>query len=234
MNSLVTNNIDNAPIALFESTPGLLSGNDMSALGAIVPELSKAMVTRQIFRTETEARVSVLNKMSFPTNAAKYWQIVREQVGMIESLAQMAFEYRRNEVAIKRARKTIESESTDEFDREEAQITLEENLFKQSNMQTAAADRVREVLMWSKLKSEVDDGSFDTTNVNTHQLVSYTTQFALTASMVDPSTLSSGEYTNLVGQLQTMVDRCVEVGVIEQVKLNLPSNIVSHLKLTEL
>jgi hypothetical protein len=40
-------------------------------------------------------------------------------------------------------------------------------------MELTAKDRMREIRLWSQLKKEVDDGTFDKENVNTHQLESY-------------------------------------------------------------
>jgi hypothetical protein len=61
----------------------------------------------------------------------------------------------------------------DEFKAEELQIDLDENLYGRANMEKTARDRVRELKLWSQIKKELDDGSFDTTYVNTHQAESY-------------------------------------------------------------
>ena len=45
---------------------------------------------------------------------------------------------------------------------EEKQIDLDENLYGRANMEKTARDRVRELKLWSQIKSELDDGSFDT------------------------------------------------------------------------
>ena len=37
-------------------------------------------------------------------------------------------------------------------------------------MQLVARDRMREIKLWSMYKKKYDDGSFDTKDVNTHQL----------------------------------------------------------------
>jgi hypothetical protein len=198
-------------------------------LTALSSELSDAYAKRQIFRTETEARVSVLDKIHFPTKAAKYWQSVREQTVMLEQLALLSFEYRRNEVMIKRHTASMQ-EAQNSLDLEDAQINLDECMFKRVNMRTVATDRAREISMWSKIKKEVDDGSFDTKNVDSHQLVSYATQFALTAAATNMSQMSVGEATNLAGQLQTTLDRCHEQGVIDKVYENLPAQVSKQLR----
>jgi hypothetical protein len=70
-------------------------------------------------------------------------------------------------------------------------------------MQLVARDRMREIKLWSTLKKEFDDGSFDTQDVNRHQLDSYALIMKNKAE-----TLTSGssqpEVFNVLGQLQTI------------------------------
>ena len=209
----------------------LLSESDHQFLVNLHQEINHTLDHRQIFRTETEARVSVLDDIHFPTKAAKYWQSLREQAVMLDELMSLSFQFRRNEVNIKRINKKIEN-LTDSIDIEEATIDLDECCFKRSTMRDVAKDRVREILMWSNIKCELDDGTFDINNVNTHQLVSYTTQFIIRASAIDLSQLTEGESINLQGQLQTAIRRCKEVGVLDQVLLCLPDKICQQLRLT--
>jgi len=202
-----------------EILPSLLSNEDN--LLDIADELTSAYKNRQIFRTETEARISVLNDINFPTNAAKYWQAIREQTTMLEQLSLLSFDYRRNEVAIKRYKKIIEN-STDEFEKEEAIINLEECYFKKSSMKSVASDRVREIYMWSSIKKELADGSFSTTDVNEHQLVSYSVEFLLKAYNTNPESMSVADAQNLQGHLMSSLKRCKEIGVLDKVISNLP------------
>ncbi len=187
---------------------------------ALNSELAHAYATRQIFRTETEARISVLNDLHFPTNAAKYWQSVREQCVMLEQLALLSFEWRRNELAIKRLEGNNE---------EGARIDLDEALFRRSNMQRIAGDRAREIQMWEMLKRENNDGTFSAEDVDAHQLVSYTTQFAKRAAHADTAKMNGGEMDNLVGQLTTAIARCREQGLLDRVIANLPADMAQQL-----
>lgn len=206
----------------------LIPEESINELKSMVPELNKALETRQIFRTETEARISVLDDMHFPTKAAKYWQTVREQTVMLDQLALMSFEFRRNEIELMRAQSRLQK-SEDEFDRMEARVDIDERIYKKQQLQQIAADRIREIKMWSKIKHELDDGSFDTVNVDAHQLTSYTTEFALRAASIDPSQMSEGEFTNLTGQLTTALRRCGEVGVLDKVMSQLPPALANSL-----
>jgi len=176
-------------------------------------ELAHAYSKRQIFRTETEARISVLNDLHFPTKAAKYWQSVREQCVMLEQLALLSFEWRRNELAI--AKHTLALGAATGLVRADIQVDLDECQFKRANMRTVAADRLREIAMWSKLKAENNDGSFDTNDVNAHQLESYSKQFEIRASIADLTTMSGGERDNLVGQLMTARKERGEQGLLQ-------------------
>jgi hypothetical protein len=78
-----------------EHLHNILPTEDVEAFKAMVSELRDTWTKKQIFRTETEARISVLQDMKYPTKAAKYWQCVREQNVFLENLMSLSFEYRR-------------------------------------------------------------------------------------------------------------------------------------------
>tara|TARA_A100001201_G_C4013705_1_gene178402 strand:+ start:32 stop:721 length:690 start_codon:yes stop_codon:yes gene_type:complete len=180
----------------------LLDPNDVSEFKELTGELRDTWTKKQIFRTETEMRFSVLNDYKYPTKAAKYWQCVREQNVYLEQLMTLSFDYRRNDAKIKWLEKKLEKE-TDEYKKEILKIDLDEKNFNKASMQLTAKDRMREIKLWSQLKKENDDGSFDTQNVNTHQLESYH------KIMVNrKNTLTSGssqpEVFNVLGQLESI------------------------------
>ena len=154
------------------------------------------------FRTETEMRMSVLQDAKYPTKASKYWQCVREQNVFLENLMSLSFDARRNEVKLKRLEEKLLKEE-DPLKRELLQIDIDEKTYSVANMQLVARDRMREIKLWSVLKKEFDDGSFDTQDVNTHQLDSYHLIMKNKAE-----TLTSGssqpEVFNVLGQLQTI------------------------------
>ena len=204
----------------------ILTPQDFEALSAVSEELKDTLQKRQVFRTETEMEVSVLNDIKHPTKASKYWQAVREQAVMFENLVTSSFDHRRNEVQIKRLNKKLE-EATDEFDREEIQIDLDECMFKKTNLELAAKDRIREIQLWSKIKTELDDGTFDTKDVNSHQLVSYAQRFILQASNA-PRDMPVAEANNLKGQLISAVKEVEARGLLDQVLSGLPAPIVQQ------
>ena len=189
----------------------VLDTNDFKALTELKDELKDTWHKKQVFRTETEMRMSVLQDAKYPTKAAKYWQCVREQNVFFENLMTLSFDYRKNEVEIKKLKKKIEEEQ-DELEREMHEIELEEKLYGRANMELVAKDRMREVSQWSQLKAEYDDGSFDTKNVNTHQAESYKLMLTNKVKTLTPGS-SQPEVFNVVGQLHTL-ERLEKDGVL--------------------
>ena len=150
----------------------LLDSSDVVSFKKMTEELRDTWTKKQIFRTETEMRFSVLNDFKYPTKASKYWQCVREQNVYLEQLMTLSFEHRRNEAKIKQLERKLDKE-TDEYKKELYKIDLDEKKFSKVSMELTAKDRMREIKLWSNIKQEVDDGSFDKDDVNTHQLESY-------------------------------------------------------------
>jgi len=184
------------------SLNNLLDPNDVKEFKEMTEELRDTWTKKQVFRTETEMRMSVLQDAKYPTKAAKYWQCVREQNVFLENLMSLSFDARRNEVKLKRLQEKLKTEE-DPLKRELLQIDIDEKTYSVANMQLIARDRMREIKLWSILKKEFDDGSFDTQDVNRHQLDSYHLVMKNKAE-----TLTSGssqpEVFNVLGQLQTI------------------------------
>ena len=180
----------------------LLEPEDVSAFKEMTGELRDTWTKKQMFRTQTEMEFSVLNDAKYPTNAAKYWQCVREQNVFLENLMSLSFDYRRNEVKIKRLEKKL-TEETDELKLELAQIDLDEKNFGKASMQLTARDRMREIKLWSAYKTKYDDGKFDTKDVNTHQLESYHLVMKNKAETLTQGS-SQPEVFNVLGQLQSI------------------------------
>jgi hypothetical protein len=146
-------------------------------------------------------RVSVLNDGKFPTPASKYWQCVREQNVFFENLIQLSFGYRKNLVEIKKLQRKLDEETND-LELELLQIELEEKQYARANMELVAKDRVREIEHWSRIKTELDDGSFDNQNVNTHQMTSMKLALQNRAKALTSGS-SQAEVINVTGPLQT-------------------------------
>jgi hypothetical protein len=114
----------------------------------------------------------------------------------------LSFEYRRNDVHIKRLEKKI-AEETDELKIELAKIDLDQKNYGKAGMQLVARDRMREIKLWSAYKNKYNDGTFDTKDVNTHQLDSYHLTMKNKAETLTQGS-SQPEVFNVLGQLQSI------------------------------
>ena len=204
----------------------ILDPNDVTDFKGMVDELRDTWTKKQIFRTETEMRFSVLNDMKYPTKASKYWQCVREQNVYLENLMNLSFDYRRTEVKLKKLKQKLEKEK-DPLEKELIQIEIDEKTYTKANMQLTAKDRMREIRLWSQIKKENDDGTFDKQDVNKHQLESYhkimlNRKDTLTQASTQP------EVFNILGQLKS-----IEKIKKEQLLQNNKNNTITNKKDTD-
>ena len=204
----------------------ILDPNDVTDFKGMVDELRDTWTKKQIFRTETEMRFSVLNDLKYPTKASKYWQCVREQNVYLENLMSLSFEYRRDEVKLKRLEQKLKEEK-DPLKKELIQIDIDEKTYAKANMQLTAKDRMREIRLWSKIKKENDNGTFDKQDVNKHQLESYhkimlNRKDTLTQASTQP------EVFNILGQLKS-----IEKIKKEQLLQNNKNNTITNKKDTD-
>ena len=180
----------------------LLEQKDLTDFKGMVDELRDTWTKKQMFRTETEARFSVLQDNRYPTKAAKYWQCVREQSSYLDNLMTLSFDYRRNEAKIKWLEGKIDKEK-DEYKKTKYEIDLDECRFAKASMEKTAKHRMREIKMWSKLKGEFNDGSFNDKDVNDHQLESYGLQYYEKSKTLNEHS-DQNEVFNVMGQLQSL------------------------------
>ena len=177
----------------------VLKPNDAQEILKLKEELADNWNKKQIFRTETEMRVGVLNDGKFPTVASKYWQSVREMSAHFDALMRRA-----NIERLKLEKKMKEAiELGDELEIMSLQIDLDQNLYGKACMEQVAHDRVREIQTWSKIKTELDDNTFDIQNVNTHQAESLHHRLAFRASALNEHS-DPTEVASVIGQLKTM------------------------------
>ena len=180
----------------------LLTQEDLSSFKGMVDELRDTWTKKQMFRTETEARFSVLQDNRYPTKASKYWQCVREQSSYLDNLMALSFDYRRNEAKITWLENKIDKEE-DEYKKTKYEIDLDECRFAKASMEKTAKHRMREIKMWSKLKGEFNDGSFNDKDVNDHQLESYGLQYYEKSKTLNEHS-DQNEVFNVMGQLQSL------------------------------
>ena len=193
----------------------LLDPTQVKEFKALIGELRDTWSKKQIFRTKTEMEVSVLSDAKYPTNASKYWQCVREQNVFLENLMHLSFDYRKNDVELEQKKIELKKEK-DPLKKKLIQIDIDQKIYGKANMQLVAKDRMREIAEWSKFKKIYDDGSFDTKNVDTHQLESFSKLFKNKKNTLTPGS-SQPEVFNVLGQLQT-TERVVEERQAAQLK----------------
>ena len=183
----------------------VLKPEDAQEVLRLKEELADNWNKKQIFRTETEMRVSVLNDAKHPTPASKYWQSVREMSAHFDAMMNLSFEIRRSDVQrLKLERKMKEAElKGDALEIAEVQIDLDQNLYGRACMEQVAHDRIREIRTWSKIKAELNDGSFDDQEVNTHQAESLGLRLENRVKALSPNSEPS-EVINALGPFQTL------------------------------
>jgi len=180
----------------------ILDVEDVKHFKTLIPELKDTWKKKQVFRTETEMRFSVLSDNKYPNRASKYWQCVREQNTHFENLMHLSFDARKNDVEIEKLKIKIKKEK-DKLEKQSLQIELEEKIYGKAGMELVAKHRMREVATWSKLKKEFHNGSFDDQDVNTHQAESYKIRLEHQKATLTPGS-SQPEVFNVLGQLDTL------------------------------
>ena len=193
----------------------MLKKTDNSFLEDLKNELEDTRNKRQIFRSETQMRYSVLNDGVHPNNASKYWQCVTEQNVMYENLVRLSFDYRELEIKIKKAE--IELANTeDPLDKELCQIKLERLFWDKADSERIGRDRVREIKKLSELKAEFDDGTFNTENAYVEQDDILRMRLENRRASLTPGS-SQAEVLNVLGPLTT-INKGLELNGAEEIK----------------
>ena len=177
----------------------MLDPQDVKDFKELTVELKDTWNKKQIFRTETEMRFSVLNDLRYPTKASKYWQCVREQNVYLEQIMRLSFEYRRNESKINFTKDKIKfmSKELEDAELDVNDLSTDEWFSKKRySLEKYKIDL-------DELKVENDDGSFDKKNVNTHQLDAYHKVMENRKDTLSPQS-SQPEVFNVIGQLKTI------------------------------
>tara|TARA_B110000014_G_C19996682_1_gene516434 strand:- start:89 stop:721 length:633 start_codon:yes stop_codon:yes gene_type:complete len=156
----------------------ILESDDLTAVSNLSKELQRVFEVKQVWRTETEMRYSVLNDVSFPTPASKYWQCIREQDSFFSQLIQLSCDYQKTQGELELLEveydeiKGVSKKSKALRKIKDAEI--KQKKFGLMNMRLQAHDRVREISLWEQLKQEqMEKGDFDISDVDKHQKESY-------------------------------------------------------------
>ena len=156
----------------------ILEKDDMNTIAKLTGELQRVFEVKQLWRTETEIRYSVLNDVSFPTPASKYWQCIREQNVFWEELVRTAMTYQRIQGELDLAEIEYDeikgASKKSQALRKIKDAEIKEKQFVLMRMRLEGHDRVREIGLWEKIKEEqLTKGDFDISDVNKHQVESY-------------------------------------------------------------
>jgi len=192
----------------------VISGEDVAKLGDIQESLMLAVDSRPLWRTDVEARVSVLNDLAYPTPAAKFHQACREQIVFFDNLHHLSFAYRRKRLEVEEVEENIASADTDR-ERARLEIDREEAVYMLSVMQHEGRERVREIVMWEEIKQEcrVQDPSINPTDKNADQLLGFTLSYIRKLPAALNSKTDPGASNNIIGQARTGLDACEKAGI---------------------
>jgi|GEM_PF-1720687 len=228
----------------------LLEDEDLLKFNSLLSELRENFENQTIWRNEILMRYSVLNDKDCPDNASKYFQAKTEQLVFFEELILLSLRFKKTiqELELKEVEieelydKLYERLKKYEERKIKAQINIkeiekQEIIFSLERMKVEARERMREIALWSKLKKEYDDGTFNTINQEESQLISLTRRYIQEAWNVFNL---GGPYTdissvnNILGQFETLCRTCIEKGIMNKVLsiFNSNSDMVKFVKST--
>lgn len=210
----------------------LLRKEDLDKLRELLPELRHNWETQTIWRTETLMRYSVLNDIDCPDRESKYYQAKTEQLVFFEQLFTLAFEYQKQlkkleiiEAEVEELQDKLNDDlKSYQIKKIQAEIGIKEIEKKElaynlENMKIQARERMREIVTWSKIKNELDDGSFDIDDVDKSQLISLMRRYiqvtwaaVSTNNQNDPSSM-----VNILAHYETLGRECISRGIMEEV-----------------
>lgn len=227
-------------IAVIENTP-LFSEDDKQELVKASENMENSFFNSQVFRTDTEARISVLNEVKFPTPASKYYQSLREMNVHQCELVNLLYDYEDKKQDLKIIRADImeletdlEREDVTEADKIRTQaniakkeIELAKTSFSLKTMKRMADGRKREIMQWDKILKELeptmDEQQIPKNDPDAHQKVSYAIRFIRQTrnSFLSGVSMGTAEANNLLGQLTTNMKVIKEEGLEDVVAKNL-------------
>lgn len=222
-------------LRVIEHTP-LFNQEEKLQLMQAAESMEKAFFNSQIFRTETEAVISVLNDVRFPTAAAKYYQCLRElNVHQCELMGLLYdYESKQEDIRIIKAEIMELEEKLAQAEKDYEKIKLEAEINKKlielrrikfmlKGMKRTAEGRKQEIMQWDKLirklEPELIENGIPIDDVNAHQKISYTVRFIkeAVAALTARAEFSSGEAMNLFGQLNTALTYAIKENYLQAV-----------------
>jgi len=192
-----------------DSLVPMMSDEMETKLAELSDELEETYKKRQVWRTQTEMMFSVLDDSKYPTPASKYWQCVREQSVFYEQLVLLSFKHRKNNIAILELEEQLEGDDLNKYERMNLEVDMDSAIWAREGLQIEAKDRMRELELWSKIKTALVEGNpeFDTEDVNVHQAESYLQRLENRKASLTAGS-GSAEVINVLGPLNTLRRLC--------------------------
>ena len=186
----------------------ILEKDDMTSISKLTKELQRVFEVRQIWRTETEIRYSVLDDVNYPDSASMYWQCIREQNVFWENLVSLSCNYQKSQGELDLLEIEYD-EIKGNNKKSNAQRKIKDAEIKQMqiglmNMRLQGHDRVREIKIWEQIKNELTaKEDFDINDVNKHQIKSYAKRWEQKMNLGAKSN-NSAMFINSMTSLETM------------------------------
>lgn len=193
----------------------VISDSDLAQLDKIKESLMISVDTRTIWRTQTEAEVSVLNDLKFPTAAAKFHQAAREQVVFFDNLLRLSFDYQRKLLDVEEIQDQLKNADPGSMKARRLNIDLKEAIYTLSVMQHEGRERVREIVMWEDIKQKClfDDPSIHPDDKNADQIIGFTLSHIRKLPSAFRSATDPGSANNIIGQAISGLKKCDELGI---------------------
>jgi hypothetical protein len=225
----------------------LFTEEEKKSLIAVSESMEKAHRNSQVFRTDTEARMSVLNDIKFPTPASKYYQSLRELNVHQNELVNLLYDYedKKQDLEIIKA-DILELQSTLDDDllvpvrmRTESkikklQIETQKILFLLKQLKRIAEGRKQEILQWDKILKELEpkliDSKIPLDDPDAHQKISYFIRHIRQAQNMNPQVDGVAEVNNLIGQIITNARLIEDQGLVESLIENMNANDIAFVK----
>ena len=191
----------------------LLTDQQAEELAGLMDQISADWNSQTIWRTWTEANCSVLNDLKFPTKAAKYHQAKKEKLVFFEQLVMLSFTFREAQIDLSEVLEKLEKATAHK--RERLVVKRDRLQFSIEGMHLQAKERIREISMWSQIMQSLNDGTFDTADKDTDELLGLTIRYCreLPAAQRSKDAATS---INIVGQAYTLLKECTKRGIDDQ------------------
>ena len=186
----------------------VLSNDDSSFVVSIKNEIERCHNIHQKWRSEFIIRNAVLTQQKHPLNSSKYFQAIREELVFFSELVRHSLDYERCKLNKEKIQLRINAMGDSEMERVDKKLLQLDMLgldVKMLEVKRDSRERVRELRIWEKVKSELDNGSFDINDPELSQKEHWVTRWkndiAVGQDMMNPTI-----YRHALGHLQTFED----------------------------